>query len=512
MNFCSKCGAQIQDGKMFCTNCGQPVPVNNTEYAPPATDINAQNAPQQAAGGTNYYTPQGAPVVNSKPKMTLSKAQLKIILGVAAALVLCLAFYFVGASVNSKDKAVAKITAAIQSNDAAKLSKYVVCSDPKLKIDAKTLEGLVNYLNKTPSFKNEIIDSIKKQASDPISSSKLSKETKELAALATGTSNSFFTLKTQGKAWLFFNKYVLELKPVYIKVSTNFKDTQVFLGDTLVCTADKDNFTKEIGPFAPGLYKLKAALKGQFGDIEKAVDIDAVGDLDSSDKGQLVINTGLDLDVGQVSVNCDDKDAELFVNGKDTGMKIKDVKKIGPIATDGSAKMYVQKDFPWGTIKGEEAKVDGSYVDLELSGMDEASKAKVMDAEMNYSKSWIEALKAKDASKMASITEKKKAEQTEKIKTLIDNKQVYTGSITKIVFDYDYFRVSQNDGKYYVQVLYNESRTEALYNEGKEVAAAPVEYPLYTTLQYDEASKSWLVDSVTDAWNFSPKNTKEFKN
>ena len=46
---------------------------------------------------------------------------------------------------NSKEKVAAKITKAIEDND-AKLAKYVVSSDDKLEINEESLTPLVQYL------------------------------------------------------------------------------------------------------------------------------------------------------------------------------------------------------------------------------------------------------------------------------------------------------------------------------------------------------------------------------
>ena len=74
MAFCSKCGAQNADGASFCTNCGAPMNV-------------AQSQPQPQPQQTYYAQPQPQPIYNAQPvapKKEVSKGK-KI-----ASLILCI--------------------------------------------------------------------------------------------------------------------------------------------------------------------------------------------------------------------------------------------------------------------------------------------------------------------------------------------------------------------------------------------------------------------------------------
>ena len=97
---------------------------------------------------------------------------------------------------------------------------------------------------------------------------------------------NMFTLKKQGKTMLVYDKYVLELNPVYLEITTNYKDSKIYLNDTLVATANEDNFTAKIGPYVPGKYTIKVSLDGEHAKAEKKDEVDLVAYTSVSDKGK----------------------------------------------------------------------------------------------------------------------------------------------------------------------------------------------------------------------------------
>ena len=59
----------------------------------------------------------------------------------------------------------------------------------------------------------------------------------------------------------------------------------------------------------------------------------------------------------KITINSDFQDAEVYINGKDIRRKVKDMKDFGPVPTDGTVSIHLEKDFPWGRNKGEEVKI-----------------------------------------------------------------------------------------------------------------------------------------------------------
>lgn len=511
MKFCTQCGAQVEEGKLFCTKCGQPL---TSQGAPAETSPIETNTVTAAPAEIKQV--QNVQVSTPKTNIKFSNTQKIIAAAAAGALILLFIIFRIGASLNSRDKVVARFNEAIASKNTSKMAKHLVSSDPKLKIEAKNLDALLSYIDKNPSYRNEISKSIQRQATEMEVTSKLKGDAKDVlsAAKAVINTSDLFTLKKKGKTWLFFDKYVFEINPVYVRVTTNYKNTQIFLGDAEVCKADTENFTKEVGPYLPGLYTMKAVLKGDYVNLEKNQEVDLVRGINSGNENQKVKQVQLYLDGYEISVDCEYDDAKLFANGKDTGLVIKDAKNFGPVSKDGSVKLYAQKDFPWGTVKGEEIAVTGNrYISLKLSGVNEEVKNTLMETLNTYNKSWVEAVKARDASKLVNATEKKQKDMSDYIQRIISYKDMYTGSFSKVTYDLDSMRVYKDDNKYYVQLLDQETYVDAWYKEGG-VAPQTNSHNVYWryTLVYDEAGKKWLVDNAYETYSyyFSPKNKKDF--
>lgn len=504
MKFCTKCGFQIEETTRFCPKCGQQIINENSTME--------TNASQGIDASTIDI--QSVENVPSKPiSINLSKTHKIIISVLALVLILCFSLYKTGEALNSRDKFISKLTEAINTNNSSQLAKCIVSSDPKLKIDSKNLDGFLNYLNNNASYKKEIIKSLNTQAAAMV----LSENTKESSTNSISnkktiaSSNYLLTLKKQGKTLLFYDKYVAELKPVYINVTTNYKNTQIFLGNNLVCTSDQNNFTKQIGPYVPGLYKMRAYLKGDYTTLDKTINVDLLQAIDTSNPTQNIKNQDLNLDGYNVYVTCDYNDAKLFANGKDTGLTIKEATNFGPVSKDGSVKLYAQKDFPWGTVKSEEITINGTNsIYIELNGINQDVKNTLMEIINDYNKSFIEGFKARDVSKIINMSENEKKVLSDRIQQMISNKQMYTGSLTKTSFDLDSFKIYQSNNKYCANVIDFETYNGSYYYEGSTPQTSISNFGWTYTLIYDELSKKWLVDNIYRNYYFNPVNKKDF--
>jgi len=423
--------------------------------------------------------------------------------------------YNIGASLTSRDKIIVKFNEALIAKNSSKLAGYIVSSDVKQKIDIKAIDKLLEYIDKNPSYRNEIKKSLENQASDIGRATSLKGNTKILlGSINSKVNNSqdLFTLKKSGKTWIFFDKYVFELKPVYIDVQTDFKDTQIFLEDKLICTADKKDYEKEVGPYLPGLYKIKVILKGEYVNMEKIIDVDLVKVENSINKDQKLKSVKLSLDEYEVSIDSDFQDAKLFVNGKDTKLLVKDAKKFGPVSKDGSVKIYAQKEFPWGIIKSEEIKVGGSSsINLKLTGANDELKNTLMNTVNVYNKSWVEATQLRDASKLLNVAGKIKGTLIEDMQNAITGKDLYKVSLVKTIFDLDNFKVHQEGNKYYATLTEYQNLNYVKYKESDPIPETKLEkIARIYTLIYDETSKNWSINEGQSCPYSTLKNIKEF--
>ena len=178
--------------------------------------------------------------------------------------------------------------------------------------------------------------------------------------------DNIFTLEKKGSKWLIFDNYVFDIKPAYITLNTNIKGAQIFKDDKLVADSNSSNFTKEIGPYVPGDYKLKAVYKGKYCNLEKSTEVDLVK---SARTGQNKSTVNLDLDGHYINVSVPNEceDAKIFINGIDTKILAKNANEIGPLTDD--TRIYAVKNVSGKELKTQEQIVgNASDVYLEFPG------------------------------------------------------------------------------------------------------------------------------------------------
>src|SRR5699024_6271212 len=120
--------------------------------------------------------------------------------------------YFILSSVYTEDKAVEKFKQALSDQDANTLADMIYSENTDMKIDKDTIGGFLDFLDKNPSYKDELVESLKDQATSIKNSG---------SAEVTGSS-SVMSLTTQGKKLLLFEDFKFKVQPYYFTVSTNY--------------------------------------------------------------------------------------------------------------------------------------------------------------------------------------------------------------------------------------------------------------------------------------------------
>lgn len=416
-----------------------------------------------------------------------------------------------------------KITKAIENNDAKTLAKYVVSSDDKLEINEENLKPLVEYLKNEPNVKKALISMIEKQGNVDEDSNAMSVEdlvgytdvNDLLQGLISGDNGleKKFALRKQGKTMLFYDNYVLEITPVYLKVSTYYKDSKIFVNDKVVATANENNFEAEVGPYVPGEHTVKVFLAGEYADAEKVEKVDLLTTSGKAEKGKYIVSKYITLNLDSVSIKCGLKEAKLLVNGKDTGKLIKDIGSFGPIPVDGSVKFQAKMDFPWGAVTINEVPVESTYVELKVNPIDANIQESVIETFTGYLKSRNEALATLDTSKHVNLTDDFLKEKTEDIDVLIRRNQKAVGGFKKVIVDVDSFSLGiRYDNNTYGILVTVKIFNDAVYYGADDPVPEPEmeEYNNQYFFVYDENNKKWLVDkAVMNSGDFSDNNTRE---
>ncbi|MBJ7988087.1 TcaA 3rd/4th domain-containing protein, partial [Bacillus cereus] len=64
-----------------------------------------------------------------------------------------------------------------------------------------------------------------------------------------------------GKEWFLYPKYKFSMKSYYMSVSTTAKNAEIYVNDKKETALSSDKTSKELGPYFPGTYVVKATAK-----------------------------------------------------------------------------------------------------------------------------------------------------------------------------------------------------------------------------------------------------------
>ncbi|AJA47119.1 hypothetical protein CPAST_c10190 [Clostridium pasteurianum DSM 525 = ATCC 6013] len=316
MNFCTKCGTKLEEGKLVCPNCSydfqskeyknNTVPIDKT-----TVEIEKDYDEYENFNKTSF-------IPSKKFKITIAGLIiLAIIIGV---------YIFIGKSAADPYKLVLRFQNDIASNNKSDLSKILYCSDSRLIIDDKTSDTILAYFRNNPSYLNNTIGNLNNQIST------------NNVRYGNMLSQSNFSIVSAGNALPFFPRYKISIKPTFVNIKTSIKDVQFSLNNSKIGKSDSDNFSREFGPFAPGEYKLYASYNGKYTSLNNTYNVDLI----NSTSGRVDINALEDLNY--VRINGDYPDAEIFVNNRNSNVKISDASNFGPVSSDMKIYAVANKD------------------------------------------------------------------------------------------------------------------------------------------------------------------------
>lgn len=473
MKYCKECGSEWHDGAKFCKACG--------------SRADSQSSVQRTA----FPEPVKKPL-SKKTKWTL------IVCGVVLALLF--GGYKAEESLTSKERLIQKFESALHEKDAEALSKIITSNDKKLKIDKKSVKSLLAYFEEYPDAANDVISVVKNQS--VMMDGKVSSIE---AADFSGT--NMVNLEKKGKQFFLYDHYQLTIAPIYLMIGTNYKDTILYMDDKKIAKADSAQFEKTVGPFLPGVHTLKAALKTDFIDLETKETALFVAANETE-------YFGIHLDAEEVTVNLLGFDEQTvpkvkyFISGKEVPIESSRQVTFGPVLTDGSMKLAVEAEVPWGTVKTNEIPIDSAEMGVSLANNAEVQKA-MMDTAVLFAKEGLEALTTGDVSKFSTASKDIKDEMQDEITSNKEYGSYYKGSYLGSVFDLDSFRLYQESGTWKAELLVNERYHSAEYSAEEDPELEDYESAMGYYLRWDAKDKKWLVEGYENVWGINTENTKE---
>ncbi|MFF2449874.1 zinc ribbon domain-containing protein [Neobacillus sp. NPDC058068] len=486
MKYCKECGHSLREGQQFCNGCGTPV---NGE-------LRQQNPQHSTYQQSNQFT----------PRPPLSKKKKKWLIAFVATLVILFGGYKAGEALTSKERLINKFETALVDKDARAVAKILSSHDKKAGINEETVKGFMRYFEKNPDKVTNLIKTLESQ-------SKLIEQTndKELSELARDFLDpGFVSLEKDGK-FLIFDKYTLTVPTVYFTLSTNYQNTNLYIDGKKVGKSTQPDYTETFGPYLPGIYQVKANLKTDLVDLEKEEEISLAH---SGIKKVVSLNLNgeyitVDLGIGKTNTALK---GTLFINGKDVKVNPFQSPTFGPVLTDGSMKIAVEAETPWGKIKSDDFSIDSNYIYLNL-GNNQDFRTQVMDQIMKFDDQYLAYFTSGNKSTMTTTTANSNVifETDEIIKHNVVNDIMYKGKHLSTIFDLNTFHLSNEDGVWSVNVDTLEKYYEGFFNNGRDPLLEYADQARSYTLFYDEKIKNWLVDNFNVIYSFSGEKGKEVK-
>lgn len=486
MKYCKECGHQMKENATFCPNCG-----TKTTQAANGRDQNQILENEQTE---TLHKTKSSP--KRQPSRRPVSKQTKIIVSAAAAfIILLIGSYFVGDSIYSKANTADAFQDAVKEQDTDRLGTLLYSDDSNLEIDEAKLESFIDYLEEYPSYQSDLVQSISQQAkADDSNESNSANE------------DSHFQISKNGKKWLVFDNYQIEVTPVYFTLATDYEDTELYMNDEKVATADNDEYTKQAGPFLTGIYNAGAELTNDYAELENEQTIE----LNDGMTEDNVVD--LTLDAGYTSVESDEgMEGTLIVNEADTDLRLGDDTDIGPIPLDGSVSLQIEHDFPWGEETSKEIPIEESSIYIDEYPVSEELKDTLTETTNKYVEQDAEAYNAMNADKLENVSDDLHSDisdDIERLKDRDDNRQIKP---EEVVYDLDSFGISQDDNTYYANVDTIISSQEDTYDSDDDADLQDSEDNYSFSFVYDDDEDEWVVDELFNNYNSPSENTEAFK-
>ncbi|ADL41981.1 hypothetical protein COB47_0668 [Caldicellulosiruptor obsidiansis OB47] len=512
MLYCPKCGATIEKGQKVCSQCGESLESKILS--------NLQRTKREFFL-EKYFEGQTEEFKVPSIKFKFDRKLLPWFYGIIGFLVFLILFIAIGKSIYSPQRLVDEFKEAVKNKDTRKLSKVLVHETGE-QISQDNLKAFLELCQTKPEYIDGVFKALD-EAIQSISNSSSNEKNKSLTdtlsdLFSTQDYSNDFLLKLTGKGLIFFTKYKIAAKNYFLKVKCDTKDAKIFLNGKNIASVSDPSQEISIGPLIAGIYKIKAEYKGPYCTLEK-IDEEKIYSTDFSNYNQYTAE--LYLYPRYVEVNSDFEDAEIILNGKPTGVLVKDASEFGPVSDESEFSAKIK--LPWGEVRTTSVKL-GSWSNsitipntLSNDDTNNSTFEKVASVINDFEKSYRTAMIAQAPNKFLHISDELKQIFTSRIEDLKANNQKFTGKVTKTEFNLGTLKLFKNeDGKitlkitakiYYKDAIYSQDETPPQDIPEKETAQV-------YTLVWDENAKNFIIVGIEAPWFYDwPEDgkIKEYK-
>ncbi|WP_163970580.1 zinc ribbon domain-containing protein [Oceanobacillus halotolerans] len=380
---------------------------------------------------------------------------------------------------------------AVQEEDVATLRNMLEPSVDSLILEDAHMEELVSYYQASPEAFQNILDNLETQA-----------ETGERDPEA------LLQLVTDGKQYVLFDAFHLEMQPVEISVSANFDGTAIAIDGSSIGSVESGQ-TLISDPLLPGSHVVTANYDGEYGQYEQEVTVNTF-DLELEDN---VAAVDIAFDGNYVTLTATDPEAYLYLNGINTGQQFKDISEYGPIKTDGTMTLQAITEYPWGDVQSEPVQLtdtEQEEIHFELDLVNERLEDQVMDAVNNHVREYIDAYLNLDTSYFTYMkNEDYLANMEDNFEQMTEDGWGFRGDAVSAEYDLGSLKVQEDDGGYVANILVDLTFDSAFYEMDEDPADYPKEMTNYIwdyELTYDETEEKWFITNNVEVDSFETDN------
>ncbi|KQL39967.1 hypothetical protein AN960_08355 [Bacillus sp. FJAT-25509] len=244
---------------------------------------------------------------------------------------------------NSPKRLVKIFDKAVSDNNFKEVTHMLQKGGTGASLDEDSVIAFMDYLN---SY--DVLDNL----DDMIQNNKVVN-----SKLIDSRGNYVLSIKKGSKFLGIYQTYLISAQPFELTISSPIDDIDLKLNNHIT-HLKTDEYETTYHKILPGKYTLAVSYKGVYSDVKDAVDID----FSSATKNKL--SQELTFNVSYVQIYSNEPDAELFVNGKDTGEKVSDLDRFGPFLLNGKTVVHAEIEKDGELFKTDDIPVTGKYVDL----------------------------------------------------------------------------------------------------------------------------------------------------
>ncbi|WAM31986.1 TcaA 3rd/4th domain-containing protein [Caldicellulosiruptor naganoensis] len=448
--------------------------------------------------------------VNFK-KLKLNKKQIIPIICMSCFIIVFITIGIIFSSLNSPEKAYTNFKNAIEQKNVNLLSEWL-CFENGDKIDKNYLEKLLQLMDEESTYKTTVLEKLKNDVyiitgEKPREKGASLLDTLVAEAVANFDSNfNDFSIKPVGNVLFFFPKYRVVPKQYFIEVSCDTKGAKIYLDGREKGTILDTSSLLSFGPFVPGkYYNVEAKYSGKYVTLSDSDQVTLCHNF--SNKNKILVE--LNLNPIYVAVEFDFEDAELIVDGKKTGIKVKEAKNFGPVSSNNEFAAMVA--LPIGTVKTQSKRVDtwsGKVTIPTLVANDDVNKPifeKIANTINEFNKSWALAMSVEDVNRIVYCSDElKQYYQENRINEWKQNGKKYIGKPTKMIYNFGTLTLLKDGENFGFNVTIKEYWKFAVYSKDEsppnlDNIDEEEETHVYT-MWWDNNSKCFKIKDISSKW------------